>query len=65
MLVLTRRLGETIVIDRDIRITVVGVKGDHVRIGISAPKNIGVDRQEVYARRAEFAGNLQPASVEP
>lgn len=53
MLVLTRRIGETIVIDNDIRITVVSVRGERVRLGISAPKFVQVDREEVYERRAE------------
>src|SRR5713101_3285251 len=53
MLVLTRRVGEVIVIDHDIRITVVSVRGERVRIGISAPNYVQVDREEVYERRAE------------
>src|SRR5438309_1760441 len=48
MLVLTRRLGGTIVIDGDIYITVVAVKGGRVRIGVTAPKDMAVDRQEVH-----------------
>ena len=55
MLVLTRRVGEEIVIDGDIQVTVVAVKGDKVRIGISAPASVQVDRKEVHERRAEFA----------
>jgi carbon storage regulator len=55
MLVLTRRLGETIIIDHDIRVTVLEVKGDRVRIGIAAPPQIVVDRQEVHQRRMRFA----------
>lgn len=51
MLVLTRRPGEQIVIDDNIRITVVSVKGDRVRIGIDAPPDVVVDRQEIHARR--------------
>ena len=54
MLVLTRALGEEIVIDGNIRVTVVAVKGDRVRLGIQAPETVRVDRQEVHARRAEF-----------
>jgi carbon storage regulator len=54
MLVLTRRLGEEIVIDGDIRVTVVAIKGDQVRLGVSAPKFVTVDREEVHQRRAEF-----------
>ncbi len=51
MLVLTRRPGEQIVIDDNIRLTVVSVKGDRVRIGIDAPPDVVVDRQEIHARR--------------
>lgn len=69
MLVLTRRLGETIVIDGGIHITVVAVKGDRVRIGITAPLDVQVDRQEVHHRRSEFKEFNQPeqlsASVAP
>jgi carbon storage regulator len=54
MLVLTRRVGEEIVIDGDIRVTVLSVKGDKVRIGISAPASVTVDRKEIHDRRAEF-----------
>jgi carbon storage regulator len=64
MLVLTRRLGETIVIDGGISITVVAVKGDRVRIGIAAPKEMTVDRQEVHERRSELVSNLQLSSVQ-
>jgi carbon storage regulator len=51
MLVLSRRVGEVIVIDGDIRITVVLVQGQKVRIGIEAPPHVPVDRQEVHERR--------------
>jgi len=51
MLVLTRRPGEEIVIDGNIRITVVSVKGDRIRIGIDAPPSVVVDRQEIHERR--------------
>jgi carbon storage regulator len=51
MLVLTRRIGEEIVIGGDIRVTVVAIKGDRVRLGISAPDFVRVDRQEVHERR--------------
>jgi carbon storage regulator len=53
MLVLTRRVGEVIVIDHEIRITVASVRGERVRIGIEAPKFVQVDREEVYERRGE------------
>ncbi len=55
MLVLTRRAGEVIVIDGAIRITVVGVKGEKVRLGVSAPASVRVDRQEVHEQRAQWA----------
>jgi carbon storage regulator len=51
MLVLTRRVGEAIVIDGHIRVTVTAVKGDAVRLGISAPPSVRVDREEVHERR--------------
>jgi carbon storage regulator len=54
VLVLTRRLNETVVIEGDVRVTVVAIKGDKVRLGIEAPDSIRVDRAEVHARRAEF-----------
>jgi carbon storage regulator len=52
MLVLTRKAGEEIVIDGGIRITILGVKGDRVRVGVDAPPDVRVDRDEVR-RRAE------------
>lgn len=55
MLVLTRRIGETIVIDNDVRVTVLEVKGDRVRLGITAPPTVPVDREEVHARRKQFS----------
>ena len=66
MLVLTRGVGEQIVIAGDIRVTVVAVQGDKVRLGITAPESVRVDREEVHARRAEgFArrdwGGVAPA----
>lgn len=57
MLVLTRRSGEEIVIDGDIRITVVAVKGDRVRIGITAPEAVCVDRKEVHDRRVALVAD--------
>jgi carbon storage regulator len=50
MLILTRRPGETLIIGDDVTITVLGVKGGQVRIGINAPKDVSVHRQEVYDR---------------
>lgn len=55
MLVLTRRSGESIVINGSIRVTIVEAKGERVRLGIDAPPHILVDRQEVHERRQQFA----------
>lgn len=51
MLVLTRRLGEEIILNGTIRLKVVAVKGDRIRLGIDAPPSVVVDRQEVHERR--------------
>jgi carbon storage regulator len=50
MLILTRRVGETLMVGDDVVITVLGVKGNQVRIGINAPKEISIHREEVYNR---------------
>lgn len=51
MLILTRRVGETIMIGDDVTVTVLGVKGNQVRIGVVAPKDTAVDRQEIAERK--------------
>ena len=50
MLILTRRVGETLMIGDDVAITVLGVKGNQVRVGINAPKDVPVHREEIYLR---------------
>ncbi|PYZ61164.1 carbon storage regulator CsrA [Providencia rettgeri] len=50
MLILTRRVGETLNIGDDVKITILGRNGNQVRIGIEAPKNVGVYREEIYQR---------------
>lgn len=51
MLILTRRTGETVCIGEDVSVTVLAVKGNQVRVGINAPKNVIIDREEVRERR--------------
>jgi len=50
MLILTRRVGESVVIGEDVTVTVLGVKGNQVRIGINAPKHVAVHREEIFER---------------
>ena len=57
MLILTRRVGETLMVGDDVTVTVLGVKGNQVRIGVNAPKDVAVHREEIYERiRKESEG---------
>ena len=64
MLILTRRVGETLMIGDEVSVTVLGVKGNQVRIGVNAPKEVAVHREEIYDRiRKEQETGTEPASL--
>jgi carbon storage regulator len=65
MLILTRRVGETVMIGNEVTVTVLGVKGNQVRMGINAPRTVAVHREEIFERikhevqDGEFVGNTE------
>jgi carbon storage regulator len=63
MLILTRRVGETVMIGNDVTVTILGVKGNQVRVGVNAPRDVAVHREEIYERikREELDGDGRPA----
>jgi len=61
MLILTRRVGESVVIGEDVTVTVLGVKGNQVRIGINAPKHVAVHREEIFERIKSGGGRPNDA----
>jgi carbon storage regulator len=59
VLILTRKTGETLMIGDDVTVTILGIKGNQVRVGINAPKNVAVHREEIYERiKRESAGDV-------
>lgn len=62
MLILTRRVGETLMIGDSVTVTVLGVKGNQVRIGITAPKEVAVHREEIFQRIQRDEAGKSPSS---
>ncbi|MGB5571306.1 MAG: carbon storage regulator CsrA [Sedimenticolaceae bacterium] len=60
MLILTRRVGETLMIGDEVTVTVLGVKGNQVRIGVNAPRDVSVHREEIYERIKRENGEGEP-----
>ena len=64
MLILTRRIGESIIVGDDITFTVLGVKGNQVRVGVNAPKSVSVHREEIYQRILHERNSDDPVNVD-
>ena len=64
MLILTRRVGETVVIGEDVTVTVLGVKGNQVRLGVNAPREVTVHREEIYDRIKREESSQSPVDDE-
>jgi len=60
VLILTRRIGETLMIGDEVKVTVLGVKGNQVRIGVDAPRDVSVHREEIYDRIKEEKQQKKP-----
>ena len=64
MLILTRKVNESLIIGDDIRLTILGIKGNQIRVGIDAPSDVSIHREEVYLRIQGEAGNQPVRRVE-
>lgn len=67
MLILTRRVGETVMIGNDVTVTILGVKGNQVRVGVNAPKEVAVHREEIYERisHEQGGGKIKTGEARP
>lgn len=65
MLILTRRVGEKLIIGDDVTVTVLGVKGNQVRVGINAPRSVAVHREEIFNRIHENDAGLNGSGTKP
>ena len=61
MLILTRRIGETLMIGDEVTVTVLGVKGNQVRLGVNAPKHVAVHREEIYSQIQAEKSEKEPS----
>lgn len=65
MLILTRRVGESVVIGDDVSVTVLGVKGNQVRLGVNAPRDVAVHREEIYEKIQQESAAAGNSSAKP